>query len=321
MEAFVRLAVAELAVGKPVFAAWVVANKKGSPGTPSARMLVFEDGRQYGTIGGGIMEHELVQGAMKCLHSGTGLSPTVEVLQHRADGGGNHSGLICGGEQTQVLMLWQGAADLGILETVLDHIRREQAGVWRIRPSGMDLTGPVLPAGVSSEFKTSADSDWVLLYNLINPRRILICGGGHCGVAAARLMHGLGYAVTLLEPREDVRTLAHLPPGVRVLHGPFHASLQRVLQPALTHSVVMTHSLATDIEALDALLGEPFLDIAVMGSTAKIGRIHAALMQLGHDKSALTRITAPLGLAMDSDTPEEIAVSLAARILLARKRD
>lgn len=317
MENYFSLAMQELEAGRRVFAAMVAANKKGSPGTPAARMLVFEDGRQWGTVGGGIMEGRLVERAGLLLRAGGRLGPVLETRRHQAGAPEETSGLVCGGEQTTVLMIWEGEADRELLAGVLSCIRNEQPGVLRVTSAGMSLEGPLIDARCGSVLRQTPDA-WEYFCNLLNPRRILILGGGHCGVATARLMQGLSYAVTVVEPRPEVYTLEGLPPGVRLCRGNYQEEACALAFPELTLVVVMTHSFPTDVEALMAVLSRPFPDIGVMGSAPKIERIRRALTERGVPPEQQARLSAPVGLPMDSDTPEEIAVSVAARILLNR---
>ena len=79
--------------------------------------------------------------------------------------------------------------------------------------------------------------------------------------------------------------------------------------------MVMTPSFSDDVDALTSLLPLPFPFIGVMGSPAKLKKIREELKIRNFGHEDWSRVTAPVGLAINSDTPEEIAVSIAAQIL------
>ena len=112
-----------------VFVALVVDHQKGSPGTTRAQLLFTEGAEVVGTIGGGVMETELLEKAEQLLKVGYH-PPTLQTLYHRATGEVDKSGLICGGAQTMVTM---------VLNT--DHREVLRDMVYRMR---YDQPGPVL---------------------------------------------------------------------------------------------------------------------------------------------------------------------------------
>ena len=80
----------------------------------------------------------------------------------------------------------------------------------------------------------------------------------------------------------------------------------------------MTNSFEADVQGLRGVLPLPVPYIGLMGSAAKIGRVFSALRKDGVARETLARVTAPVGLPIESDTPEEIAVSVAAQLIQRR---
>ena len=143
---FWRVALAELEDGRRVYLSLVAANRKGSPGTPAARMLVFENGTQLGTIGGGIMEQRLLQEAHARLTVDEALQPSVQVLQHRSSDPQLASGLICGGQQTLIHAVLEGGATAALLREIVAAIAEEQPASLQLTPQGLSLHAlPCLP--------------------------------------------------------------------------------------------------------------------------------------------------------------------------------
>ena len=81
----------------------------------------------------------------------------------------------------------------------------------------------------------------------------------------------------------------------------------------------MTTDVASDVRGLLGVIDQPIPSIGVMGSQAKIAEITRRLKSDGITEDQLSRLTAPVGIPMASNTPEEIAISVAAQIL--QKRD
>lgn len=312
----------ELRAGNAVFACMVVGKRKGSPGTTAARLLLTEDGRQYGTIGGGIMEKREVEWAGAWLRAGGLEQPELCYLAHRATDPDSASGLICGGDQTNLRFILRPERDSDTVTTIADAAAAEANALVRIDAVGLRLeslegcwTGPSVQFREADE---AAGKLWSVGISLRNNRRIAVFGGGHCGAALARLMHGLGYAVTVIEPRMEVVKQAGLPGDVLLLEADFAAGGALVKFPEDTHVVVMTYSMLTDVEALSGCLNSGFKSIGVMGSRPKIAKIRSLLQEKGFSRLHVETIRAPIGLGFDSDTPEEIAVSVAAQILMER---
>ena len=81
----------------------------------------------------------------------------------------------------------------------------------------------------------------------------------------------------------------------------------------------MTYSMDTDVKALLGLLDKGFDWIGLMGSQVKIAHIRQKLQHKGFSDLQIAQIVAPVGLDFNSDTPEEIATSISAKILLKRE--
>src|SRR5258708_24390799 len=73
-------------------------------------------------------------------------------------------------------------------------------------------------------------------------------------------------------------------------------------------------------EALVAALATPAGYIGMIGSPSKVRQIFRALLREGHTAETLTRVYAPIGLDLHAETPDEIALSIAAELLLWRRR-
>ncbi|MGJ8640380.1 MAG: XdhC family protein [Opitutaceae bacterium] len=306
-----------LAEGQSVYVCLVVEQSKGSPGTSAARLLITEDGEQYGTIGGGVMERRIMDDALDALDAGRSIVPSLREMRHRADGSDEASGLICGGAQTNLEWLVRPEDGLFLFELIC-AAAHEETGCLHFTAEGLKLVDQRnAPEGGVVLARRSKD-DWDVWMPLANQRRIVVYGGGHCGVALANAMYRLDYAVSVVEPRGDLTTLEELDFSIPVIADSFAEAAVAIEQPEDTIAIVMTYSMATDIQSLAGLLSAKFKWIGLMGSQVKIAHIRRDLLSMGISELQISKIIAPVGLDFNSDTPEEIAVSISAQILLKR---
>jgi len=298
-----------------VFVAFVAAHGDHSPGTAGAKLLVPERGEPLGSVGGGIMEHNVVQRARTVLADGAAFTPEVEVLEHHTRGTGTASGLVCAGSQTNLYYLCTPERDRAAVEQVEALVAADRPGWLTIRPAGMaaEAGAPALdrPAVV---FAPEAEG-WRYEEHLLNRKRLAILGGGHCSLALSRLMHWLGYEVLVFDVRPAIRSFENNPYARTVRLTDYREAPAHIPFPALTGVVAMTNSFEADVRGLAGVLPLPFPYIGLMGSDAKIGRVLTVLRKEGFSREDLARITAPVGLPIESDTPEEIAVSVAAQLI------
>ncbi len=304
--------------GQRVFLALVADNTRHSPGTQGARLLVSEKGETAGTIGGGIMELRLLEEARQVLRQAD-FPPQIRTLHHRKTGPGEKSGMICAGSQTNLLLVCLPSRDSKAVRQMVELLNGGQAGTLIIDPAGLhfrqeppDLSRP------QRELRRKGDA-WEYREELLNRKRIAIVGGGHCGLALSRLMRQLGYDVQVFDDRPEVETLQQNTFAHRIeIVGDYAQAGARIQHPELTAVVVMTAAFPSDVRALTGLAGIPFPFTGLMGSAAKLGEIFRQLQEQGVQRSEIANLHAPVGLLIDSKTPEEIAVSTAAQILQVR---
>lgn len=302
-----------------MFVACVAEHTRGSPGTAGAKLLVAESGELFGTIGGGAMEHRLVDQARALLQDG-GHRPEKQTLIHSEAAAGDASGLICEGSQTNVFCVLDGPRDLASVRTIVDRVRNDQRGWIEMDGAGLRLAeeGPGLDARATL---TQTDGAWRYREDLLNRRRLAIIGGGHCAAALAAVMAPLGYRVQVFDARAHVvshdRAAGN---GELSIVADYAEAGPTVVHPESTAVVVMTADYRTDVRALIGVAALPVPFVGLMGGRKKIDRIFSLLRKEGISWQTIDRIHAPVGLDIGSETPEEIAISIAAQILRERCR-
>lgn len=309
-----------LDTGHRAFVGLVADNTSHSPGTRGAKIFVRADGTTEGTIGGGIMEAEIIERGVAALEAGD-FDADYEVLYHRKKGKGAKSGLICAGHQTNVYFLCDPERDRDVIAEVVARLEADRAGLLRIGPGGMRLEEESEITRERAPIRLVDHEDgWRYEEQLLNWKRAAIIGGGHCGLALSRVLANLGYTVTLFDTREDVFTFVENEYArYKIAVDDFADAGAHIDHPALTHVIVMTMGQPGDVRGLLGTIEGPYPYIGVMGSSAKLAKIRKDLAAEGISPDLFDRVYAPIGLAMTSNTPEEIAISVAAELLRERE--
>lgn len=309
----------KLEKGQKVFLALVVEHTKHSPGTSGAKLLISKDSDPVGTIGGGIMEFNLIKRVQEILDQER-FTPELQTLIHRKSGSGKKSGMICAGQQTNLYYLCDPENDYDEVRKIVRLLNENQSGVLTIDKTGMIVQEQPPEVDRKQFALTTENENWQYQEQLLNYNRIAIIGGGHCSLALSRLMKQLGYEVFVFDTRKNVSTVKvnTYATTLKILDDYYDAAAL-INFPELTTIVVMTTDVASDVRGVLGVLDQPFPFIGVMGSKSKINEISNRLKNEGIDNDQLKRLTAPVGIPMVSNTPEEIAVSVASQILQYKK--
>lgn len=293
-----------LAAG-PVVLATVTATRGATPRKAGSRMLIAQD-RSAWSIGGGLAEARVTAAARQLLQRGA-TSAQVEIDL----GGGSGAAGICGGTMQLALRRWQGAADLALAQRIAGGL---QAGYAIALPAAA-MTEATAEATTTTTIDAahSAASDAVQWLRP-NPR-LLIVGAGHCGLALYQLARQLDFDIWVFDSRGECADPA-LFAGATVLSGDY-AQLALALDTGRdVDAVLLNRDFHADIATLDILCRRPPRFLGMMGSRRRIREVVEALP---HHAAALQRLQAPVGIEIGAETPQEIAVSILAQLVQARR--
>ena len=327
--------------GRPCVYCAVVETRGSTPQKPGAAMLVFPDGRQVGTLGGGCVEAEVKQRALQALNAGG----RAEVRTfHLDDIHGWDDGLICGGRMTILLDPLPAGATTDYYRQL--HTLAEQGDGFTEAVVVADADGqcagdrylfdaeralvahsrrpaaprPVVePAPLSARPRPATQNGVAYLPTL--PRvALFLIGGGHVGQATARLAAECGFEIWVLDDREQYVTPERFPSAGRRIVGDVGPTLAGLV-PSLTpnvYTLILTRGHRHDEEALFRLAPSTCGYVGMIGSRRKIKLIFEDLIARGLPAEALARVHAPLGLEIGSQTVPEIAVSIVAELIAFR---
>jgi xanthine dehydrogenase accessory factor len=155
----------------------------------------------------------------------------------------------------------------------------------------------------------------VFLEVLGEHRNLFIMGAGHVGSALAKAADAAGFAVTLVDDRDDFLTGEGLPDTVRRVSATPDDFGGKLDMDADAFAVIATRGHALDGDWLGALSGLGLKYVGMVGSRRKIDSVYKALRARGVSGEYLESVHAPVGLDIDAETPEEIAVSILAELI------
>ncbi|HEY7328345.1 MAG TPA: XdhC family protein [Gemmataceae bacterium] len=321
----------------------VVDTRGSTPQKAGAAMLVFADGGQRGTLGGGCIEAEVRQRALRVLANGT---ERPEVLTFNLDDNyGWDDGLICGGRMS---ILADPLSSSRAAEYYRCLRRRIEDGTGCTQAMALapvfglaagdrflfDANGQIAAQTTDAQLPPEISESLVPLtrrpapftrhgiaYLPVLPRiTLLIVGAGHVGQAVARLAAEVDFEVWVLDDRASYASPERFPSAQRRLVGDIGSTLQE-LGPTLTLStycLIVTRGHNHDEEALYHLAATQAAYVGMIGSKRKIKLIFEDLLAKGLTRQTLGRVHAPLGLAIGSQTVPEIAVSIVAELIAFR---
>jgi xanthine dehydrogenase accessory factor len=233
----------------------VVSASGSTPREEGAKMLVKPDGSIVGTIGGGSLEAQIIEEAVKVIRQG---KPKRLHRSLTAKESGEE-GMICGGD----------------LEVFIEPI----------------LTPPTL----------------------------YIFGGGHIALALTKMGKLCGFKIAVIDDRAEFAQAERFPQAEVVLAEDFTKSFARLKIDKSSYIVIVTHGHQHDEVVLEWAVGTPAKYIGMIGSRTKNETIYSHLRARGISKEQLDRVHAPIGLEIGAQTPEEIAVSILAEVIKARR--
>jgi xanthine dehydrogenase accessory factor len=309
----------------------VVAESSGSsPGRQGYKMAIGARGEMIGSIGGGVMEVNLVEESRRLLSVPPAVAGGFREQVHRQDVA-NASGMICSGKQTVIFKLLTPNNTSGV-DAIVTALEKRTGTRLRITSGDFGLTqeeNPPATAGGTDKADSPAaaggtyffatDTDFLYTQRLGVESNLYIIGGGHCALALSELMSKMDFHISILDDRPELNTIeknryAHL---IKIVDS-YDRIGDYVSSGQGAYVVVMTLGYKSDEQVIRSLIDGEFKYFGVLGSKAKMAKMFGDLRQDGISKDKLDRIRTPIGLPINSRTPEEIAVSIAAEIIAVK---
>jgi xanthine dehydrogenase accessory factor len=306
-----RLIVQSLQQNITVMLLYVLESKGSSPGRQGFFMAVNANGDMEGSIGGGIMEHKFVEMAKEKLRAGSQESGVKRQVHDKL--ATNQSGMICSGEQT-ILLYSLKKGDVTTIEQIIISLEQNRSGTLLLSPAGIQFENTIPVKNFDYEFES--EENWLYKEKTGYKNKLFIIGGGHCALAFSKLMCGMDFYITLYEEREGLNTVMQNEFAHEINIVDDYTALSNLIPSGPNqYVVIMTFGYRSDDIAIRALLNKPFNYIGVLGSKTKMEKLFSEYRKDEIKEELLQRIHTPIGLEINSQTPEEIAVSIAAEII------
>lgn len=151
------------------------------------------------------------------------------------------------------------------------------------------------------------------------PAWLLVVGAGHIGAALAKMGAMCGFAVAVVDDRPDYANQERIPEADKILCGDFVEMLRSFPIESNTYIVCVTRGHKQDELSLRAVVTSPAAYVGMIGSRRRTSTVLRHLYEEGFPKEALERVHTPIGLDIGAETPEEIAVSILAEIIMVRR--
>lgn len=283
-----------------------------SPGKSGFKMAVSEDVETYGSIGGGIMEFDILNEIRGTLSQPEPVN-FIRKLHHSKTKDGHSSGLICGGTQTLIVRTLT-IDERDTVKKIIDNLEEQINGVLIINASEFDY----VPMKENSEDITLSfenEINWQYEENIGLLNTIYIIGGGHVGLAVSRAMATLDFYVVTFDQREDIITMKENTFANKKVITKYEDVRNYIRESKKSYAVIVTPNHDGDKEALKSIIGLNLKYIGMMGSSKKSQSIFKYLEDEGIDKKLFNKVHTPIGLEIGAESPEEIAISIAAEII------
>ena len=332
----------------PLVIATVVRTKGSTPQKPGAKLLVRNDGSGVGTLGGGCVEGDIWYAA-KQLMKNRGSAETIgyELNEEIAA----QDGLVCGGTMfflvdpiyekgQEALFLDEiNSAYLGgepvalasLVKTTPD-IDSKLGGKLLIRSDGSvegtlgadNLNYEAIKYGIelmaygNSKYVRSETGAEYFVEGYTTPPQIILCGGGHVSRAIYTFAVNLGFNLTVIDDREEFANKTRFPLANVVVAESSAEGFRSIEINKNTFIVIATRGHRYDHVSLKAALNTSASYIGLLGSKRKTILIYEELLSKGVSIDRIKDVRAPIGLDINARTPEEIAISIMAEILMIR---
>ncbi|MGB0034395.1 MAG: XdhC/CoxI family protein [Candidatus Acidiferrales bacterium] len=147
---------------------------------------------------------------------------------------------------------------------------------------------------------------------------VYLFGGGHVSTAVARVAHGAGFAIAIVDDREAFANAERFPMASEI-YTTYGDAYQKIRPNSASYLVIVTRGHKDDMSVLAWAVGTDARYVGMIGSKRKVLSVYKALEKDGFPLEKFERVHAPVGLDIGALTPEEIAVSIVAELIAVRR--
>jgi xanthine dehydrogenase accessory factor len=320
--------------GKKGIVATVVNKAGAAPREEGAKMLVGEDKKTYGTIGGGKLEAEVIDEALRGMES-----TDIRLYHIRMDAKAvEDEGMLCGGnvdvllepildKHKTVYERIRGFEKQGIRAVIVTRFNQTTLEKSVIDPNG-DIWGDRLEKDEASELRDFWSERRIRFLNnntVVEPLSVFsnlyIFGAGHVSQFLSKAANLVDFNVTVIDDREEFANRERFPEADSIIVEDFNKAFNALDFTTNSYIVIVTRGHSHDALVLEKSIEQPTRYIGMIGSKRKVRMVLDYLREKGVKKEILESIHAPIGIDINSETPQEIAISIVAELIKVRGMD
>jgi xanthine dehydrogenase accessory factor len=326
--------------------ATIVSRHGSTPRMAGTRMIITTDGRPIGTIGGGLLEAQVVRKAREILLSKRPVMMAFDMKPSDLAA----MDMICGGRSevllefvdparpaADVLIAWddaQGDPEPCYFLTVLRLAGEKIENIDHCLFKGEDVAFgqlPIDPAMVSQIVREHSDvtglhaavfEPYLILIDPVLPTEtVVLFGAGHVAQPTAQLATFVGFRVQVVDDRAEFANAERFPEAEEIIVvNDYDDALQKLAIGHGAFVVIVTRGHLHDKTVLIHALRSEAAYIGMIGSRPKRDHIFKTLLKQGFAQADLRRVHCPVGLSISAETPEEIALSIVAELVQTRAK-
>jgi len=222
------------------------------------------------------------------------------------------------GVGSKMLVHADGSMSEGIAGPLTDNRVAQEA--LRALSEGRSQTVHIHIDADKGEAVGSCGATLEVLLEVLRPEpRLIVIGAGYVAQALARLSLNLDYRIIVVDDRRDLANPHAFGDKVQLAFGDIPQTLHELEPDGSSWIVIVTRGHTLDKDALRAALESKAAYIGMIGSPSKVKNIFKTLQKEGVSAERLAQVHAPIGLDLGAETPDEIALSIAAEMLMLRK--
>jgi xanthine dehydrogenase accessory factor len=294
-------------------------------------MLAGREGRLHGTIGGGAVEHKALGLAQDLLARRVSRRKTYRLRKNDQE----DLGMICGGDIDVYFQFIHGGDEeaIELFRECLKRLARDE-NLWLVTELTL-ISSPRMalhngegdpPLDLSRSDAKRLFRSVPVLADIADRRfysepvsaagKAFIFGGGHVAEALEPVLTAVGFRCVVFDSREEYVTRARFPGAYDLIAGDFSRIGDALTITANDYVVIVTHNYDAVVE--EQILKNECAYVGLIGSRAKVAELKKRLVTLGFSQETVDKVHAPIGIPIKSETPAEIAISIAAEMILER---
>lgn len=291
----------------------IVADAGSTPRGKGSMMLVGPEGYITGSVGGGAVEDAAMKRAAICLQEKRSGLEEYDLSQRS-----RVLGMACGGEVT-VSFQYMAAENAGWSKLTADFLKILSSGGSGFLQIDTKHDLMKIVCGENQEGTSFEGTATYIPFEA--EERAIVFGGGHIALALVPILKTCNFHVTVMDNRPEYVTEARFPDADQLICGDYTKISRYITLDGGDYLVIMTSGHSHDFEIQEQVLRRKQAYIGVVGSKKKTAAVNAKLKEYGLTEEQISQVHTPIGLDIKAITPAEIAVSIAAEMILKRAKN